>query len=47
MTEAIKQLGLSQGDTVQIKVDHKSGQIIIQTSNKITLPCATFSLATK
>ncbi|QYK65130.1 MULTISPECIES: AbrB/MazE/SpoVT family DNA-binding domain-containing protein [Paenibacillus] len=38
MTEAIKQLGLGQGDTVQVEVDHQSGQIIIQKSNKITLP---------
>ncbi|AET58503.1 AbrB/MazE/SpoVT family DNA-binding domain-containing protein [Paenibacillus terrae] len=38
MTEAIKQLGLGQGDTVQVEVDHKSGQIIIRKSNKITLP---------
>jgi antitoxin component of MazEF toxin-antitoxin module len=38
MTEAIKELGLSLGDTVQIEVDHDSGQIIIQKSNKVTLP---------
>lgn len=38
MTEAIKQLGLSLGDTVQVEVDYKSGQIIIQKSNKMTLP---------
>ncbi|QNR69989.1 AbrB family transcriptional regulator [Paenibacillus peoriae] len=38
MTEAIKQLGLGQGDTVQVEVDPKSEQIIIQKSNKITLP---------
>ncbi|MET3210341.1 UNVERIFIED_CONTAM: antitoxin MazE [Paenibacillus sp. PvR008] len=38
MTEAIKQLGLSLGDTVQVEVDHDSGQIIIQKSNKVTLP---------
>ncbi|OXM14783.1 AbrB/MazE/SpoVT family DNA-binding domain-containing protein [Paenibacillus herberti] len=38
MTDALKQLGLQQGDTVSIDVNQASGEIIIKKSVKVTLP---------
>ncbi|MBB6023678.1 antitoxin component of MazEF toxin-antitoxin module [Paenibacillus sp. JGP012] len=38
MTEALKQIGLEQGDMVQIEVDRTSGEIIIKKSVKVSLP---------
>jgi antitoxin MazE len=38
MTDALKQIGLELGDTVQIDVKEKDGQIIIKKANKVTLP---------
>ncbi|SDS66936.1 hypothetical protein SAMN05444162_1979 [Paenibacillaceae bacterium GAS479] len=38
MTDALKQLGLEQGDMVSIDVNQASGEIIIKKSVKVTLP---------
>lgn len=38
MTEALKQIGLELGDTVQIDVRQSDGEIIIRKVNKVTLP---------
>ncbi|GJM77148.1 hypothetical protein HMSSN036_93640 [Paenibacillus macerans] len=38
MTEALKQIGLELGDTVQIDVRETDGEIIIRKANKVTLP---------
>lgn len=38
MTEALKQIGLELGDTVQIDVRKPDGEIIIRKVNKTTLP---------
>lgn len=38
MTDALKQIGLKLGDTVQIDVHPLSGEIVIKKSNKVNLP---------
>lgn len=38
MTDALKQIGLDQGDIVSIDVKPESGEIIIKKSTKISLP---------
>ncbi|WP_339168020.1 AbrB family transcriptional regulator [Paenibacillus sp. FSL R5-0341] len=38
MTDALKQIGLDQGDTVNIEVSPDSGEIIIKKSTKVSLP---------
>lgn len=38
MTDALKQIGLDQGDIVNIAVNPESGEIIIKKSTKISLP---------
>jgi antitoxin MazE len=38
MTEALKQIGLEIGDTVQIDVNEADGTIIICKANKVSLP---------
>lgn len=38
MTDALKQIGLELGDTVQIDVNQTNGEIIIKKANKVTLP---------
>ncbi|CAH8704966.1 AbrB family transcriptional regulator [Paenibacillus thiaminolyticus] len=38
MTDALKQIGLEQGDTVSIDVNQSSGEITIKKANKVTLP---------
>jgi antitoxin MazE len=38
MTDALKQLGLEQGDTVSIDVSTSKGEIIIKKMNKVSLP---------
>ncbi|MNC25643.1 hypothetical protein D3C75_737400 [compost metagenome] len=38
MTDALKQIGLDQGDTVLIDVNQETGEIIIRKSNKVALP---------
>jgi antitoxin MazE len=38
MTEALKQIGLQLGDTVQIDVRNADGEIIIKKANKVALP---------
>ncbi|MNO00356.1 hypothetical protein D3C81_2202300 [compost metagenome] len=38
MTDALKQIGLELGDTVQIEVHPHSGEIVIKKSTKVTLP---------
>ncbi|WP_232277912.1 AbrB family transcriptional regulator [Paenibacillus sp. 481] len=38
MTDALKQIGLEQGDTVSIVVNQSTGEIIIKKSTKVTLP---------
>jgi antitoxin component of MazEF toxin-antitoxin module len=38
MTEALKQIGLEQGDTVHIEVKEVNGEIVIRKANKIALP---------
>lgn len=38
MTDALKQIGLSQGDSVLIDVNQNTGEIIIKKSNKVSLP---------
>jgi antitoxin MazE len=38
MTDALKQIGLELGDTVQIDVKQKDGEIIIKKAIKVTLP---------
>ncbi|WP_223069826.1 AbrB family transcriptional regulator [Paenibacillus caui] len=38
MTDALKQIGLSQGDTVLINVNQTTGEIIIKKSTKVSLP---------
>lgn len=38
MTEALKQIGLELGDTVQINVNETNGEIVIRKANKVTLP---------
>jgi len=38
MTDALKQLGLEQGDTVQIDVNQDHGEIVIKKANKVALP---------
>ncbi|BCG59372.1 AbrB/MazE/SpoVT family DNA-binding domain-containing protein [Paenibacillus sp. URB8-2] len=38
MTDALKQIGLELGDTVQIDVNQANGEIIIKKAHKIHLP---------
>lgn len=38
MTDALKQVGLEQGDTVLIDVNQSTGEIIIKKSTKVSLP---------
>lgn len=38
MTDALKQIGLSQGDTVLIDVNQATGEITIKKSTKVSLP---------
>ncbi|MBD2864637.1 AbrB/MazE/SpoVT family DNA-binding domain-containing protein [Paenibacillus oceani] len=38
MTDALKQIGLEQGDTVSIDVNQATGEIIIKKSTKVALP---------
>ncbi|MEC0202128.1 AbrB family transcriptional regulator [Paenibacillus sp. FSL W8-0187] len=38
MTDALKQIGLELGDTVQIDVNQTNGEIIIKKANKVSLP---------
>ncbi|WP_018888177.1 AbrB family transcriptional regulator [Paenibacillus massiliensis] len=38
MTDALKQIGLEQGDTVNIEVSPDSGEIRIKKSTKVSLP---------
>lgn len=38
MTDALKQIGLNQGDSVLIDVNQNTGEIIIKKSNKVSLP---------
>lgn len=38
MTDALKQIGLELGDTVQIDVNKTDGEIIIKKANKVSLP---------
>ncbi|MCE3198198.1 AbrB/MazE/SpoVT family DNA-binding domain-containing protein [Paenibacillus sonchi] len=38
MTDALRQVGLDQGDTVLIDVNKATGEIIIRKSSKVTLP---------
>ncbi|MEX1029433.1 MAG: AbrB family transcriptional regulator [Paenibacillaceae bacterium] len=38
MTEALKQIGLELGDTVQIDVRNADGEIVIKKANKVALP---------
>ncbi|MEK4508389.1 AbrB family transcriptional regulator [Paenibacillus anaericanus] len=38
MTDALKEIGLEQGDAVQIEVNPGSGEIVIKKANKVSLP---------
>lgn len=38
MTDALKQIGLEQGDTVKIDVNQDQGEIVIKKANKVALP---------
>lgn len=38
MTDALKQIGLEQGDTVSIDVNPATGEILIKKSTKVSLP---------
>ncbi|MEK3881129.1 MULTISPECIES: AbrB/MazE/SpoVT family DNA-binding domain-containing protein [unclassified Paenibacillus] len=38
MTDALKQIGLDQGDTVLIDINQSTGEIIIKKSTKVSLP---------
>ncbi|AZK45403.1 AbrB/MazE/SpoVT family DNA-binding domain-containing protein [Paenibacillus lentus] len=38
MTDALKQIGLDQGDLVSIDVSPATGEIIIKKSTKVSLP---------
>ncbi|MFP4974966.1 AbrB family transcriptional regulator [Paenibacillus sp. CN-4] len=38
MSDAFKQIGINQGDTVQINVNPATGEIIIKRSTKVSLP---------
>ncbi|MGZ9585680.1 AbrB/MazE/SpoVT family DNA-binding domain-containing protein [Paenibacillus marinisediminis] len=38
MTEALKQIGLELGDSVNIEVREANGEIIIRKANKVVLP---------
>ncbi|MEJ9220359.1 AbrB family transcriptional regulator [Paenibacillus glucanolyticus] len=38
MTDALKQIGLNQGDSVLIEVNQSTGEIIIKKSTKVALP---------
>lgn len=38
MTDALKQIGLDQGDVVTIDVNQTTGEIIIKKSTKVSLP---------
>lgn len=38
MTDALKQIGLDQGDTVRIDINQSTGEIIIRKSTKVSLP---------
>ncbi|AJY75052.1 AbrB family transcriptional regulator [Paenibacillus beijingensis] len=38
MTDALKQIGLDQGDIVSIEVNQSTGEIIIRKSTKVSLP---------
>lgn len=38
MTDALKQVGLDQGDIVSIEVNPAAGEIIIKKSTKVSLP---------
>ncbi|AIQ44641.1 AbrB family transcriptional regulator [Paenibacillus sp. FSL R7-0273] len=38
MTDALKQIGLDQGDTVLIDINQSTGEIIIRKSTKVSLP---------
>ena len=38
MTEALKQLGLEQGDSITVDVRQEEGEIVIRKAAKVTLP---------
>lgn len=38
MTDALKQIGLDQGDNVSIDVSPETGEIIIKKSTRVSLP---------
>ncbi|GBF76400.1 hypothetical protein PA598K_04866 [Paenibacillus sp. 598K] len=38
MTDALKQIGLDQGDMVSIDVSPTTGEIVIKKSTKVSLP---------
>lgn len=38
MTDALKQIGLDQGDTVLIDINQSTGEIVIRKSTKVSLP---------
>lgn len=38
MTDALKQIGLDQGDTVIVEVNQPTGEITIRKSTKVALP---------
>lgn len=38
MTDAFKQIGLDQGDLVQIEVNESTGEIILKRSPRVNLP---------
>ncbi|MEK5059781.1 AbrB family transcriptional regulator [Paenibacillus sp. FSL H7-0326] len=38
MTDALKQIGLEQGDTASIDVNPATGEILIKKSTKVSLP---------
>ncbi|WP_214626486.1 AbrB/MazE/SpoVT family DNA-binding domain-containing protein [Paenibacillus agaridevorans] len=38
MTDALKQIGLDQGDIVTIDVSPETGEIVIKKSTKVSLP---------
>ncbi|WP_438434965.1 AbrB/MazE/SpoVT family DNA-binding domain-containing protein [Gorillibacterium sp. sgz500922] len=38
MTDALKKIGLDQGDLVQIEVNESTGEIILKRSARIQLP---------
>ncbi len=38
MTDALKQIGLEQGDSVHVSVQQEDGSIVIRKANKVQLP---------